>query len=225
MAKTSLSKRSSKKSRSKSSKAGKPGYTRTAGLYRRGNASVIEKKYKDTNVSMQLTTTSGQVQADYLVMKAGGEVSERVGNRVTVCNVNWRGAIKGWVSTYLDNTPVRVRTILGWDLQANGAAPNVTHILKEADVDSFRNMEYAARFKIIKDKTVVINPEQVAAAQQAEKEVAVRASWKGMQQIHYGDGLAALGSLRSANLFLLVISDHVTAGVVKGKIRVKYVDV
>lgn len=231
MARSKSTKRSSKKRAPKKVGKAKPGTSQYNSAYAR-RAGTGEKKYVDYPLQHQDASTAGRVYGDILTIAAGTGINQRIGNKITVVNVNFRGRIMSAAQTatasaYLDGE--RVRVMWFWDTQANGTVPKVTDVLQTAEIDSFRNMEQAPRFVILKDKTYVFNATDLPGADsQARIPVVTREhkfAWKGQSPIHYGTVGQDTAGIRANNLCLLVICDQLETGSgMEGTIRVKYTD-
>lgn len=190
-----------------------------------------EKKFKDTATSAAMLefATAGVVQNSFVTMASGSDNGERIGNRITVTNINAHLlAVTGTSNTNpgLDNTVVRV--ILGIDKQCNGANTVVADVLQSASPYAFRNMFTLNRFIILKDKLFVMDPKIYMATNSGQVGRILKFSWKGQLPIMYSDATASIGNIETNNIFLLVISDRTatagqTDGIV-GTVRVKYTD-
>jgi len=191
-----------------------------------------EKKFKDTplNAAMLEFSTAGVVQNSFVTMQGGSDNGERIGNRITVTNINAHlCAITGTNASNpgLDNTVVRV--ILGIDKQCNGANTVIGDVLQSASPYAFRNMYTLNRFVILKDKLFVMDPQvYVSTPNVSQVGRVLKFSWKGQLPIMYSDNTASIGNIETNNIFLLVVTDRTaTAGQTDGMVgtvRVKYTD-
>jgi len=192
-----------------------------------------EKKFKDTALSAAMLefSTAGVVQNSFVTMAGGSDNGERIGNRITVTNINAHMlAVTGTSATNpgLDNTVVRV--ILGIDKQCNGANTAIGDVLQSASPYAFRNMFTLNRFVILKDKLFVLDPKVYTTTGPNVSQVGrvLKFSWKGQLPIMYSDNTATIGNIESNNIFLLVVTDRTaTAGQTDGMVgtvRVKYTD-
>lgn len=235
MGKTSREKKARKSKRRMPGKKIVKGYTQYNSAYARRAGGTVEKKYLDTSMNHIDVNNLGRVYGDFLSIAAGQGVHQRIGNKVTVVNANFRGDITGWSGAYAGLASQRVRTIWFWDTQANGATPTVSDVLAQTPgdpptaptIDSFRNMEQAPRFIILQDKTHVFNHLATggAAGTMIENTKQVKFSWKGVSPIHYGNSGGELAGIRSNNLCLLIICEvSETGSQFTGTCRVKYTD-
>jgi len=246
------SRKSSTKSRFSSKKRVHvvPGYTRIGGAYGRSIPCGPEKKFKDLNiegvnvlavypgsVTSSTTPTTGannSTGAIFLTIAQGSGENQRVGNKICVTNFNFKGVLQ--VNSRATTTGCRVRYMFVWDMQANGAvftAANLLNVDAGATanaqstmlVNAFRELDEVARFKVIKDKTVFLNPVATNAGTIATHEIPLKCSWKGEQVVHYSGANGTIGELRSANLALLIFADEAdTAASYSGVGRVKFTD-
>lgn len=211
-----------------------PGYTRVGGPYARAMHGSVEKKYIDKLDYQVNISGAGTVRGEYLLVNSGQGVSQRIGNKISCVNVNYRGVLTGWSDMNATGASQRLRYIFFWDTQANGDAPRAIDILQSGTIDSFRNMENASRFIVMKDKTITLNQQtrftNGANEYAAEQERAIKFSWKGNMPIHYGTPTqpgdpTVLDHIRSNNLCLLIIASNDTTGAqLSGHMRVKYTD-
>jgi len=190
-----------------------------------------EKKFLDTNLSagMGEFSTSGVRQADFAIMASGSGNGQRIGNRITVTNINAHLNIQSGISASnpgMNNTVVRV--IMGIDKQANGASPDVLDVLQTASPYAFRNMYTLNRFVILKDKLLALNPQASDASYTGQVSRVLKFSWKGQLPILYSDTTASISVIESNNIFLLVIADRAATGGqldgAFGTVRIKYTD-
>jgi len=211
------------------------GFTRTAGPYARAyraNPSrrqtlggIIEKKFYDTAWGTTNVTSAGIIATHgFLAIAQGTTENTRVGGKITVVNVNFRGELTGVNDS--SQVPEVARFIFLWDKQANGAQPAVTDILQTASVNSFLNMDNVERFQVIKDKMVTMDTNTYDAASTDAVYVdtkLIKLNYKCSVPIHYSSTTGAITELKSNNLILLLISMN---GVCfyRGRMRVKFTD-
>lgn len=240
MGKGSREKKARKSKRRMPGKKIVKGYTQYNSAYARRAGGGVEKKYLDTTISNSALPVAGTVYGEFLAIAAGQGVNQRIGNKVTVVNANFRGDLSGWAAAYPSSASNRIRTIWFWDTQANGGKPSVADVLASRapiipggdptppDIDCFRNMEQAPRYIVLQDKTHTFNHLAVfgtTSATAVENTKSVKFSWKGNSPIHYGTTGENLAGIRSNNLCLLVISEVGGSGAsLHGSLRVKYTD-
>jgi hypothetical protein len=194
-----------------------PGYTRTAGAYARASGYSGEKKYLDANsgavASYTVTKQAGTIIPSFNLIAQGASANERIGTKVNLTNINaaitFRNQNDAPSSGHQASGVARV--IWYVDTQCNGAAALVTDILEAARYDSYRNMNQAERFVVLKDKTVALTPSlagkstTLAAAPQQR---IVKFSWKGNRTLTFkNDATAVITNVKSENIGLLIISE------------------
>jgi len=227
-----------------------PGYTRVNGAYGRAIPCGPEKKFVDVSqtggnmlgtggtfvaasnpvVAPSAAAPSGPNGAYFCLIPQNTTDNTRIGNKICVTNFNFKGSVA--LNTKVSALAHRVRYIFGWDLQANGAQIVASDILKYYTatpagelMNAFRNLDQVERFKIIKDKIVVLNPLATNAGTITQHEVPFKCSWRGDMPVHYSSTAGAITELRSANLFLLIFSDGGDTDVAWSGIgRVKFTD-
>lgn len=201
-----------------------PGVTRSGGAFVRAQPFSGEKKYKDTDVANVTIPNTGVVHPTLLGIDQGATEITRVGNRIRLKNVNifFSFSIPS-TATAADAEDV-IRIIFFVDTQCNGLAPGVTDILKTANFLSFRNMNQADRFVILKDKVFAMNSMSANGTACVALHRHVKMSWKGDKLITYGGGGDTVSALKSTNVAVMVISASGNAQI-QYKCRVKYTDV
>lgn len=121
-----------------------------------------ELKVFDIDVASYAINTTGSVTL-LAVPVLGTDMTNRVGRRIILKSVYVRGfmVVDGNLT---QPPPAQVSTSQQWrfmlvqDNQPNGAAPALTAILKEQHPASQLNMDNRDRFRVLKDKTWVIDP-------------------------------------------------------------------
>jgi len=202
-----------------------PGYTRTVGAYKRSIPGNIEKKFFDTACSDTSDMSGGAIVAASLNLIPQGTTDQtRVGNKITIRNVNVRFAISADDQTTGAFAAGAIRIIIYVDKQTNGATAAFTDILKGGQVTSFRNMDQVDRFIILKDK---IYAPPVMAANALHTSTSARyysISKKVNLPVHFSSTTGAITELRSNNIGFLAISDTASANIFNGVARVKFTD-
>lgn len=203
------------------------GFVRKTGAYGLRGPAGIEKKWYDHSVNQTGVPDSGTVVQTINGIAQGTGVSERIGNKITIRNINCRF----WFS--IDNTsgfiPTTVmRYIIYVDKQCNGAAAAPADLLTGALVGSYRNMDTVDRFQILADKYVVVGPRAygstVGGTTFGTDGLTMRKfSWKGALQINFGGTGGTINLIRSNNVGILFIGSPSNANV-QGSFRVKYTD-
>lgn len=246
MARKSSAKRSSRKRKSTYSgrRTGKSA-SKSISFYA-GPRSAFEKKFIDTSVTVDCNN-GGAVGGQFFVCAQGNTPNQRIGNKITVTNINIRGYVSaGTVNTAIggaaDEAPL-FRIICLLDKQSNGAAPSAFGVADgvlqpqnyagntQWNILQFRNMFNLDRFVILKDKIVrsSISSLGTSASTRIDQPVPFKFSWKGMLPVMYNDPAANLAAVRSNNFVICVISDKTMAASTANAnfemcCRVKFID-
>jgi len=204
----------------------------------------IEKKYLDkyyvpAGSWIGVTKGTASVVDDLLKIVAGGEVNQRIGNKITVRNVNIRGELQLNTSLPTNQAP-QVRMVLVLDKQANAGTAEWKNVFEEAyltpsthtdpqDLNlqlQMRNMSQAKRFQVLKDKTITLNSGgqcQVGAnVYLTTTSKFFKMSWRGALPVSYASAAAATPTTN--NLLLFFVTDVVSTVTTATVIRVKYTD-
>lgn len=202
-----------------------PGVTRTAGAYAR-NMNRDEKKWLDTDHALATIASTGLFMPTLNGIRIGQDVNSRIGNRVCLKNINCYVTAQAAGSNVAGSGDDVVRFILYLDHQANGAAATITDILKgpTPTYDSFRNMNQAERFTILKDKFITLSGLQGAGTGfSAHNPKFFKVAWKGNVFLHFGADTGFASDLRSNNVGILLITKDGDAKV-QVHARIKYTD-
>lgn len=221
---------SRKRSRSFAPRAGK----RARRFVRRGRlAAPGELKFLDTTVGLTNCAAAGVILSSSLnVVAEGNGESERVGRKITISSLHIKGRWANTENTASNTTDNRVRILVYCDKQTNGAAATVLGVLETANVDSFRNLSDASRFRVLYDKTSLIRNQYVAQTAAGTFTTCIELrSWvlnlKLNLPIEYDSSVTtgAIGSQRTNNIGVLILCD-IDAGVpqVGFTARIRYKD-
>lgn len=132
------------------------GYVRTTGMMKYVGRS--ELKFLDTTLNTTAITTAGVIINNTINnIVEGSDFNERIGRKVNITSIHFRGAYLEEAQTTLANMSNNVRIIIYLDQQCNAAAATVTDVLASADEKSFNNLNNSERFKILKDWFFTIN--------------------------------------------------------------------
>ncbi len=117
-----------------------------------------ERKFFDSTLGDVAVSASGTVQSSMVEIPQGTTESERVGRKIRITSVHYRGHItipfNG--STGAGSNDI-VRMILVQDKQVNGAAFSVLDYLEASDHHSFRNLSNVNRFHTLYDRQFAID--------------------------------------------------------------------
>lgn len=124
--------------------------------YRSGGYLGKERKFKDSTVLISLapawTLASPATGALNAVAQGNGE-TERDGRKISNSSLHINGS---FVTRSHEGSEVRI--IVFKDTQTNGAAPSPANVIV-GGINGFRNLEWVNRFRILYDKTFVVNPQ------------------------------------------------------------------
>jgi len=109
-------------------------------------------KFLDTSRDVGVVGVAGTVSASINLIVQGATDTTRVGRKVTIRSVSFRGDIKLPSSLARATTSDIVRIILFVDKQCNGANAAVLDILETAAWNSYRNLANTSRFIIFMDR-------------------------------------------------------------------------
>lgn len=192
----------------------------------------VEKKYLDTiETSTVISATTGTISGAVLNIAEGSSDVTRVGNKITVTNVNVRIHFNVADMTTAAFQNRNVRFILYIDRQANGSAPQPTEIISipgGISEKSYRNLDNLDRFVILRDKFIHLPMISTNALHTLTGPSPVYTFNKKVEcAVHYNGATGALTELRSNNIaFLLVPDVPVTAQAISftSLTRIKYID-
>lgn len=186
----------------------------------------VEKKFKDTSLVNAGDASGGIFFSSLVTMLQGTTDQTRVGNKITVTNVNLRliPNLDSLNGIQIQNGHLRV--LLYVDHQANGAAvANTTDILETADITSFRNLDTVDRFTMLHDETYNLNCYSQSSTTSADGSILITIGKKLNLPIHYGANAGDITDLRSANIGILFIANQVAVNIAsRGTARIKYID-
>lgn len=131
------------------------GYLRVGGFYGR-YSNGGELKFHDVDLDTGTIVTAGAVTPTVNIIPQGVLENNRVGRKCTIKSIMWRyDVVLTPVTASVDTTDM-VRIIMFLDKQCNGATAAVLDILETADYQSFNNLSNTGRFRILMDKTHVL---------------------------------------------------------------------
>lgn len=187
-----------------------------------------EKKFFDTSIVNVADVSAGAVLNSLCLVPQGTTDQTRVGNKITLKNINLRGFASNDDAAAGTLQPGILRVILFVDKQANGATATVTDILQSASISSFRNMDQVDRFVILKDqfyKTVVTVTNSTGTPHSDQGNTLWKMSVKCNIDVHFSSTTGAITELKSNNVGLLYVTDQTTCNAATlGTARVKFID-
>lgn len=192
------------------------GYMRNVGNYGRFQPVGPEVKFLDSGEGNAAVSTTGTLTTSLNLIPQGVSPSERVGRKVVLTAVQLRGQLSLTNTSTPTNTADRVRIILYWDKQANGAAATATDILSTASIDSFNNLTNSSRFVILADKEMELVTQAGAndgAADQFAVDVRSFSIFKRCRiPMEFNGATGGLTEIRSNNVGVMFISQSGFAG-------------
>lgn len=205
------------------------------GFYGDSTRSTAEKKFVDTTVTGDCSTT-GSVTALNLVDEGTG-VSQRVGRKICMKSVQLRGQIRpeDALTTGANCTiPTHVRVMIIWDKQVNGVIATIAEILSAATSQSFMNLNNRERFVVLMDKAMLVGPQIMdTTATQSVAAVGVAGriinKYKKFPQstftIFDGTG-AGIADINTGGLYAVCIGDRAAGAAAIGNLvaRIRYTD-
>ena len=207
------------------------GYLRTGGFYGR-YSNGGELKFHDVDVDDAVVSSGGTIQnaGTINVIPQGVTEITRVGRKCTIKSIFWRYTvtIPEAVEVATPPSPDTVRVILYLDKQANGQTIAILDLLETADYQSFNNLANSGRFRILMDKLHTLNYDTMSAAGVAahstgQKQINGTFFKKCAIPIEFSDTSGAIGTIRSNNLAVLLISRNSVGGF-SSKFRLRFSD-
>ena len=185
---------------------------------RRGRRAVFngELKFLDTQKAATNVAETGTILDDSVNhVVQGVDENERIGRKVTIRSVHFRGTINNNLATATNTIKNSVRIIVYWDKQANGASAAVADILEDVTAlngyNSFRNLANSGRFRILYDvRKALIMPAVAQTAAGTFSTYISQWTWafnkEVMIPVEFSGTTGAIGEIRSSNIGVLAIS-------------------
>lgn len=182
----------------------------------RGEWKFLDTVINDQNVNTTpvLTLLNGLVP--------GNSASQRIGMKVQIKSLQMH------LSNYVISGSGIDQIHRMWiviDRQANGLAPTLAQIMTQADTMGLRNLENRRRFKIVMDKSFLLNATGEPGSSKLWK---VYMKFKRPIVVEYNSGVAGtVADIVSNSLYFIQVGTSaagVTAGKVIGNIRIRYLD-
>lgn len=171
----------------------------------------VERKYFDTTLSTTITSTGTFWRLTDIPQ--GDGASSRDGESIKTQSIH----MKMWASIHASATNTLVRCILFQDRQTQGTSANpvILDILENSNVNSFRNIAFGKRFRILLDKTILLRQDdRDMITSTFNKPINFHIKWAGTT------------IYPTANpIYMLMFSNEPTnAPSVGGYIRIRYTD-
>ena len=119
-----------------------------------------ELKYLDSVAASTTVSVSGTEYfstSGGLTVPNGPDSQERIGRKIMLKKVMFRGKIVLNEDGDAADTFDRVRMMLIWDRQCNGTNVGLSTVLTSAQIDQYNELQKGDRFKILWEKIVVLN--------------------------------------------------------------------
>lgn len=184
-------------------------------------AGQTEWKWFDDTMSSTASIVNGTVIDSICKIPQGTNVSERIGNKITVKSISLRGySYLDQQTTQLSNGLVRI--ILFIDKQSVGYTASVSDVLAVTDFISHVNLHNSDRFIILKDKVFDIELQTCTTA-------STEATWKPWQiytkvnvDVDYAGSAAAIPTVNNIGVLLIASGNWVNGAI--ASTRVRYID-
>lgn len=204
------------------------GYVRTSGNYGRYSGSGTrrpEMKFFDTIQAAEALDTTGEiVDPSFCLIAQGADEDERIGRKIVVKSIHLKGVVRLPGNTTAGGGASRVRVLLYWDKQCNGATAAILDIIETGSVNSFRNLGNKDRFVLLWDKTFTLNHQQGPSTAGGDTRRHIAYNKKVDIPIEYSGATNAITEIRSNNLGLAAIMDNGNAADIAYTVRIRYTD-
>ncbi len=210
------------------------GYYRKSGYYGRynGQGGKPELKFHDVQLDDAVITTSGAITPTVNIIAQDVTESTRVGRKCTIRGIQWRYRLE--LPEYDAQATAAsgdiCRVIMYLDKQCNGATATALGLLESDNYLSFNNLANKSRFRILHDKTHVVNYTGMAsdgAGLVSGNNVFRNVTFykKCSIPLEFDDSAAtgALTTIRSNNIGVLLITAAGVMGM-ESKIRLRFSD-
>jgi len=210
------------------------GFLRTGGYYGRfkGRAarSGGELKFLDTALAASAVAQAGTVAPNINVIPQDSTESGRIGRKVTIKSIWFKGMIQKDGAAATANTSDNVRIIVVQDKQANGAAFAVTDYLETANFLSHKNLANSNRFVCLSDQTFALSCPSGSYTGAAASFGEQRKTWNKYIKCNipiefdaaFADG--RLATQRSNSVAVIYISESATISTIQYNVRIRYSD-
>lgn len=192
-----------------------------------------ELKHLDTNFAGSVISTTATIQGLNLMVRGTTSIT-RIADDISCTSIQWRFRM----ITDQDNlVPSFVRHMVLWDSQPNGAVPAIGEILDLATITgplhAPYNSNFQKRFKILHDRTMVLNPQVVLAftpgTGATDDYASVGMVFKGKRQLSrtakYDTNVGDITDLQSNALISVFVSNQATDGpILNGGYRLIFKD-
>ncbi len=188
-----------------------------------------EVKFLDTTIS-DGTLASTMVHFNICVVPQGTDEQQRVGRKILVRKVHFKGVLTLINSTDITNTSNVVKVMVVQDKQTNGAQFAAAQLLETDVIASFNNLTNRSRFRVLRTEYFTFSqPGGVAtgaafALGEVSRWVNINVDCK--VPIEYDDSAStgAITTVRSSSLWVLFQTSTSETMAVSGQARIRYLD-
>lgn len=201
-----------------------PGVAAARGNYMYGRLGP-ERKWLDTSLTQTPVSSTGNISiASLNLIDSGTGASERVGKRVTLTSIAFRGVAYLNATATAGNTADVMRMIVYLDKQCNGGAAAVTDILGAATYNSFNNLDNSDRFTTLFTRKFCLNARGYSGTSSTQVLVPIKHyySCKIPVELHE-NATTTISDVKSMNVGVLLISQDGLVNV-EGQFRVRFTD-
>lgn len=185
-----------------------------------------ELKQFDVNVDVDITSTGGVLATPLNGILTGTTAASRVGNRVQIKRVAFRGHLHQTDTT--DGTDI-VRVIWFFDKQTSGSVAAIGEILNTTTTDSFRESDTTKRFIILHDEYMAWNAFMNNSTNPPTFFVDQRSPILWFKDVNletqYLSSAATYAAISTGGIGILTISEETGSTSITGVFRVSYTDV
>lgn len=195
------------------------------------NVPDFEKKFLDTDIGADIGQIADTLDKSNLnVIVQGDGESERLGRKVTVRNIYCQGSLTLVPATAAATTSTRVKLMVIVDTQTNKATFATAAFLESDAIDSYRNLAYQTRFKVLWSRTYTFNVSGAAPSGAAyifgEGKKNFRMGKKCNIPIEFDNSAetGAVGTQTVNSIHLVAIAEDNNIVTLAGTARIRYTD-
>lgn len=170
-----------------------------------------ELKHKDTSIGAATPTVAGSLVLLNNLSQGDSETA-RTADEIRATSIQVRGLLYNDMTiTGAGASSTRVRMILFWDRQPNGAAPTVATLLDTSVASAFfapYNDDYQKRYKILKDVTMDFNPNWGISAGTTQQNFGKTFHFKRRlaRRVQYDGNAGTIADIQTNSLYILFLS-------------------
>lgn len=208
------------------------GYLRQSGYYgRMTGAGAVERKFLDTDVGAGIGGVAPTMEFSNLcVVPQGDEESQRIGRKIRVKSVDFKGTLTLAPATVATSTSDNIRVMLVLDTQTNGAQFAATDLLETDSYFSFNNLANSGRFRVLKKLQYSLSAQGAAATGAAftfgevTRNISFHHNCDVPIEYDNSANTGAITTVRSNNLFIVTQASTGNIVTIAGDARIRYSD-